>query len=359
VSGSVICHGCGQRLAIPPGYQRRKMRCPQCGVICELPDPAAARPASRTGSRPAPGPDEAAEEFLLRGQEVPTCPRCGADLEDGPGGQGRCPSCEPTDGIRATDDLVGLLPESRPVAPEPVTSEEVAAEDADSYGVVGDLEPPKCPGCGRSLAPEDPVCVACGFNRATGKKPPRVYEPIERHWEAGMAFRTRVLVFVALDAVIVGSLVLLSFATGVDVPLFAISWVVGTVLLAFLLGTYDRVDLTRNKKGKVHLSKTWRICFVPREPTLIRVRDYEGIATGMTRDVNFLDWLICLIVLPAGIVPAIIWWWYAIYHDSYQAALMRDHGYPEVVLYRGWNEVHMRDIAQTVSEVLELPWDGR
>ena len=35
---------CGLPLDIPEDYQRNKMRCPQCGVMCELPDLGERRP---------------------------------------------------------------------------------------------------------------------------------------------------------------------------------------------------------------------------------------------------------------------------------------------------------------------------
>src|SRR5436309_12510778 len=84
VSGSVICHGCGQTLPIPDGYERRKMRCPQCGVICELPDPGKAPP----GRPPAPDPEAAAADVLFQPEEQRTCSKCGGPMEpDGPRGR--------------------------------------------------------------------------------------------------------------------------------------------------------------------------------------------------------------------------------------------------------------------------------
>src|SRR5436305_2041443 len=34
---TVICQGCGQAFAVPPGYSRNKIQCPGCGVICQVP----------------------------------------------------------------------------------------------------------------------------------------------------------------------------------------------------------------------------------------------------------------------------------------------------------------------------------
>jgi DNA-directed RNA polymerase subunit M/transcription elongation factor TFIIS len=355
VSGSVICHGCGQTLQVPDDYERRKMRCPQCGVICDLPEPGKAKP----GRRPAPAPDAeaAAEEVLFAPDEPRTCPKCGGPLEqEGKRGRRRCPRCRPSTDIKAVPERVGARPASPP-APESATSESTAFDDTDSYGVIDGVDAPKCPGCSKPLAADAVVCPACGFNRQTGRKPPKVYEPVERHWEAGMALRTRIGLFVAFHAVVV-PLGLLSALVFDELVLFCISWFVATLLLTFLLGTYDRIDLARNAKGKIQLTKMWRVCFVPQQTTAIRVSEYEGIVSGQMREVGFWDWLIVFVVLPAGVVPALIWWWYAIYHDSFQVALSRDHGYPETILYRGWSETHMREIARTMEDVTGLPWEG-
>jgi hypothetical protein len=362
VSGPVICHGCGQALAVPAGYQRRKMRCPQCGVICELPDPGKAPPpAAKPGRRPTPppaaDPEAAAEEVLFQREQSTRCPQCGEELADSLRGRKWCPRCAPPTGIKPAAEQVGVRPVSRRASPEPATSEVTAFDDTEAYGVVGGPEEPKCPGCGKPLPAETEVCPACGFNRTTGKKPPKVYEPVERHWDAGMSLRARVTLLIVLQAVIIplgGACAVLTE----NVPVFAITWLVGAVMLAFLLGTYDRVDLEMNKKGRIRLTKTWRVCFVPQTTTTIRVSEYEGIVSSRLREVNLLDWVICLVVMPAGVIPSVIWWWYAIYHDSYQVALARDHGYPEMVLYRGWSEAHMREIAQTLRDVAELPWEG-
>ena len=356
MTASVFCHGCGQRLDVPAGYQRRKMRCPQCGVMCELPGPTPGdSPAPRPARRPARDLEAAAEEVLLEPDAERTCSRCGAALPAS--GPETCPRCTPSAGIKPAAERVGVRP-ARP-APAPPAEERAGPglDDEDAYGVVGSLEELKCPGCRKALPADAVVCAACGFNRETGKKPPKVYEPLERHWEAGLTLRSRILVFVAFQAVALPLGLFCSLAFD-EVPGFLCCWLVGTVMAAFLLGTYDRVDLARNKRGRITLTKTWRVCFVARPPDTIRVSDHEGVVTGRSRDVGFWDWFILFMLLPMGLIPAVVWYFYTINHDSFQVALCRDHGYPETVLYRGWSQEHMRDIARTLSEAAEMPWDG-
>ena len=356
MSASVICSGCGQRVDVPADYRRRKMRCPVCGVMCEVPDPAGATgPAARPGRRPAapPGPDPeaAAEEVLLPSPPARTCSRCGAILPAR--GTGECPACAPPARVRRAAER----PARPAAAPPPARPREDSPEGSDAYGVVGGLDEPKCPGCARPLPADAVVCPECGFNRTTGKKPPRVYEPVERHWVAGLPLPTRLVLFIAFEAVILP----LGLASAIlidEVPGFIFCWLLGTAMAAFLLGTFDRVDVARTKRGRVTLTRTWRVCFLPRPAETIRVSEYEGIVTCRTRDVAFWDWFVLFMLLPVGFIPAVVWFFYTINRDSYQVALAKDHGYPETVLYRGWSEEHMRALARGLSDVTELPWDG-
>src|SRR5262249_30050103 len=151
-------------------------------------------------------------------------------------------------------------------------------ESEDGYGVVGGLEEPKCPGCSKPLAPDAVVCTACGFDRRTGKKPEKVYEPLERTFEAGWPLRTRVVRCSAFEAVTLS----LGLACAVmidEVPGFLFCWVLATGMAAFLIGTFDRVDLARNRRGKVTLTRTWRACFIPQATQSIRVSEYEGVVS--------------------------------------------------------------------------------
>jgi hypothetical protein len=212
----------------------------------------------------------------------------------------------------------------------------------------------RCPHCNQVLAADNSVCQACGFNLETGKKPRKVYDPVERSWEAGLPFARRVSLFLACQAAVVVGALALAWWTG-SAALFLTPWLLFTGLLAFVLGTYDRVDLARNKRGKVFLSKTWRVCFKPLAPAPIRVVEYEGVVTGVFHETDFFDWMVFLTLFIAGMLPGLWWLFFILSKDTYFVALARDHGYPEIVLYRGWNKDHMEDLAKTLREVGDLP----
>lgn len=291
---SITCPGCGQRLPIPEHSKRRKMQCPECGVYCELPASA---------------------------------PR-----------------------------NVGL-PVSPP--PAPLAESDVAGSDADDgqpYALIGGKER-ECPHCRKPLSPEATLCTHCGFNWETGTKAVRVYQPLALHWDAGLPFRRRLAFFVLAEGVALTLTLVGAFLGGHPGESFT-SWLTFTALVAFLLGTFDRLDLTRNKRGRVVLTQTWRVCFVARPTTRIPLHEYEGIVVNLSHDAGVLDWLILGVLLLSGIIPGLMWWFLAMQQDTYHVALTRDHGYPERILYRGWNQSRAKEIAKTLHDVSGLPYAG-
>lgn len=325
VSVTVLCQSCGRRLEVDAEAGRRKVRCPDCGVMCEVPAGAESpAPPRRRERRPPEGnaakPSGPLEKRAIRPKADPA------------------PKKPP------------------PAAPARAPASPFEDED-NTYEVVGG-DVPKCPECGRPLAEEAVVCTACGVDLRTGKKPVKTYERVERYWEAGMPLQKRLVVY----GIIVGCFFVLGSvgsALAGELPYFLISFLFFCGLMAFLLGSFDRIDVTRNQRGQIRLTKTWRICFIPLAPQTFRMGDYEGLVSGQGHEVTVWDWLVVFFLLPAGIIPAVIWWYYAFYHVSFFVALAKDHGFPDVILYRGWNEAHMRDVAETLHEVTGLPYDRK
>jgi hypothetical protein len=130
-----------------------------------------------------------------------------------------------------------------------------------------------------------------------------------------------------------------------------------TFLMAFLLGTFDRLKLTRNKRGRVVLTQTWRVLFIARPAITVPLHEYEGVVIKLSHHVGVLDWVIFVGGLLSGIIPGLIWFW-AMRQDTYEVALTKDHGYAERILYRGWSESHAQEIAKTLHELSGLPYGG-
>jgi hypothetical protein len=397
----IICHGCGKRVDVPEEYTRRKMPCPECGVICEVPlgtnkeapdaSPAAraparvaASPATEAKARPArKAPDNARPEPVLEadlpkaGRARVNCPHCGelVRMIAGTKGAQKCPCC----GTAFRPPAPAKKPAPKPEkVEEPVVLEEVAEEPEEllvAAETSEELEPiyseeddgkpyeftdkghKRCPECSLEMPVDSVVCQRCGLNLKTGKKPEKTYTEIHRHWDAGMAPSTRWALFIAAQCFELTIVVIGSIMSG-EVTVFVGSWVLFTVLLAFVLGTYDSVDLQRTTKGRITLQKRWTMSFIRKPWQEIKLSDYEGIVTGRDASMDGGDWLLLIVLFVMGGLPGLIWWLYASSKVTYYVAMSQDHGYPAMYLYRGWKEELYKDISETLQEVTGLPLQG-
>jgi predicted RNA-binding Zn-ribbon protein involved in translation (DUF1610 family) len=340
---SVTCHGCGKQLPVPDGFARRKMQCPDCGVYCDvdLPakkgSPAASKPVKQ-GPRQGKVDDEALFADAFRQPE----PARGAPR----------PPVKP----RAPKEPLPPSPKSPDPPAKPAALPEAEDPDDGSPYKVSGPALVRCEECRKQVPVGTKRCPHCGYNFETGERPVKVYTEVHRVWEAGMPFTKRRLLFIACQILVLPMAVLGAVTTDAWAA-FLTPWFFFTLLLAFLLGTFDRLELTRDKRGKVRLTKTWRVFFVSRPTQVIRIWDYEGVATGPA-DRNCLDWAICFLLLPAGVVPAVIFWYLVLFHDNFHVSLTQHHGFPEMILYRGSNQDRVREIAETLHEVAEVPYSG-
>jgi hypothetical protein len=425
--GMVICQGCGQAFAVPPGYGRNKIQCPGCGVICQVPEGARGSDARPTGpattaieapARPGAWEDEASawlkeaeaaepaesEPVLLEvvepapapapspvrprppAEPVPkpseepfTCRRCGGKVRR----QRECPVCgeqddsplplepieetsrpEPTWRAEGEEFLppdpdtvppvpVGLTPHSLELdEPQPLAlapSEE--EEETTPYEPV-DHDLPRCPRCRKDMPVGAVLCASCGFNLRTRKKATRTYEPIARTWDTNITLTIRL---VCLGTAMGFHLLLTGLAAiGGNATPFLLAGVPLTAILCFVLGTFDRLDLTRDTRGRVTLTRRWRVCFVPIKPQVTEVHGFEGVVIGQWNDAGAIEWAILISLLCLGLIPALIWWYVAIYCNHYHVSLARDHGFSEVHVYRGRSEEQMHDVTKTLCQASGL-----
>lgn len=371
---SVICQGCGLAFEVPEGYSRNKIQCPSCGVICAVPAGAArAGPAPRPRKRESAPEDEAAKwlcdpdpAFEPPAVELPdlpppavvsspprpapemlvSCRRCGRKIKR----QRECPVCDV-----GVDEPLSPEP-IRPVSlelDEPETLMPVDEEDASPY-VLADKLMPTCPKCKKDLATETAVvCTACGFNLKTRKKATKTFEPIARAWETNLPLPTRLAWFGGVVGVHFFLLGLVALGGG-NVWAFLTSLPLLALTMAFILGTFDRIELTRDTRGRVRIIKKWRFCFVPVAPRVTEVYGFEGIVTGQYCDAGFWEWFIFVWLFPVGIVGAIIWWYLVIHTPNFHVALAKDHGRADVFVYRGQKLEQMREIAEAICAATGL-----
>ncbi len=365
----IICQGCGHRVAIPDGYRRNKIQC-SCGVICEVPDSArqevdAPSPKMMQDiARSKPVVEEQAERWLLDDETPVTeptepagerpadelrfpCRRCGRLLRR----QRECPECD-----RDTRPAVGVEPVWCPSVDEPDDRQGDDEDDSSPYAVTGADDVP-CPKCGLLLPSGSVLCIRCGYHLKKRKKIAKSYQPLDRAWETNVGYSRRFTIFAscALGLFVAGLLGVLRYEFSFVVFLFCISLV--TAMLAFLLGTFDHLRLTRDSRGRVQLTKTWRFGFFARKPQTIDVRGFEGIASGRHRELGYLEYFVCFVLLASGLLPGIVWWYFVIHQVTFHVSLCRDHGFPAYTVYSGWSEMQMKEIAFALRDATGLRYD--
>ena len=403
MSTEVICHGCGQPIPVADDYRRNKIQCPGCGVICPVPEDAPRRgsgaaPAPRQPARAAPpsledeaadwltdspSPPPVAEAEPLRPRPEPasavvsespttpapgppetrfTCRRCGNPVRR----QRECPVCGIESDAPLSPDPDQAPPPAPPPAPvvglapgsleldeeEPAMLQPAEDEDEPSPYLLADKDLPRCPRCRKDMPQGAVLCASCGFNLRTRKKAKRSYEPIARYWETNLSLQTRLICLAAYQGVHL--LLTIGAGLGGHATPFLASWVPFTIMLAFVLGTYDSINLVRDTRGRVTLTKRWRVCFIPLAPQVTEVRGFEGVVTGQWNDSGVFEWVVFLCLLFLWIVPAFVWWYLAIHGNSYHLALAADHGHAEVYVYRGRSEEQMRDILKARCDATGL-----
>jgi energy-converting hydrogenase Eha subunit A len=393
----VICEGCGQRVPIPEGHRRNKIQCP-CGVICPVPESArqeAEPPTPKRAASPSPPAiEQEAERWLLDDPPPPPPPSEPPSFHEpepvaqpkpppptppkiggGRGGaarkpavaamrfpcrrcrqlirrQGECPDCDGF--VRSQTPQENEEPVWWPSVDTPEAKDE--EEDSSPYTVEGD-EDVKCPKCCFMLPHGSVLCVRCGFHLQERKKLIRSYQPMEREWETSASYVTRLLAYSGCLAVGLVLGLIGVFWGGADLGVFIGAFLLLAAMLAFLIGTFDRIHLTRDARGRVKLTKTWRVAFHPLKPRSIDVWSYEGIMSGRHRPVSPWDSWILYFLIVFGIIPGIIWWYLVFYKITYQVALSRDHGFPEYTVYSGGSEKQMKEIAYALRDASGLPYD--
>jgi hypothetical protein len=290
-----------------------------------------------------------------------SCAGCGRRLQVGEvyrGKRSKCPEC-------AAISIVPGDPEPAPAAVPTAIQEAVpgagvarvalsAAEDTIAVADVG----PTCPGCRKVLPRGAVLCVSCGHDLRTGKQLETAYEPFEKRWDTGLGLPLRIGLLVALLCLCLPAGMLTREAFSAIALVFS-----GAVFLVLLLGTYIKLRVVRTARGKILLTKTWCICFIPAIRRQTNVRRYQAILIDATRGFSPVGWLVLigmtLLLLAVGIIPGLIWWWWAFTHTTFHLSLRGARRSDEFVLYRCWDDYKMRDIIDTLQELASLRVERR
>src|SRR5438105_1406205 len=248
LSISITCHGCGQRLRLPDDFARRKVRCSACGVYCEVVEPVkkprAAAPAEKQASKnesPPAGKKAAKATPLPSGKQparIPSPPAKAEAIFEESYRQMTAPLPAPQS-TTPTDPL--------PKTPSELAKGKAGSEKPDNdamYGLVA-ADSKKCPDCHKDLPLDVKLCMHCGFNLETGKRPVKVYEEVNKTWEAGWPFARRRNFYVICMGIIPAAALTGAASTG-QWAAFLFPCFYFAMLFTFILGTYDRLDFTRD-----------------------------------------------------------------------------------------------------------------
>jgi ribosomal protein L37E len=341
----LYCRGCGQRLEIPEGFAKAKWRCAECGVYTELPPElreqlAAAKPAKES----AP---------------VASAPRAARASEDADVEMLGFMTEEPVEKNAASSKVTASPPPPAKTPKEPEIPERellvqgTEEDDLNPYTVHGDAPTKMCPECDQRSDARAKACVHCGYHFETRTKAKREFEQIRREWENGWPLQKRLTAFMCMQGVnfVLFVLTLLGIATCVGI--FWITVMIG--LQAFLVGTFEKLVLTRDSKGRVKMMRTWRYGFFAKPPDTIKWRTHESVSIVQSNEFSVIDWAFAVMLLTYGILPGVLFWWFVIRPDKFAVYLCKDHGFPETPIFRTQNEELAKEIQTVVSEVTLLP----
>lgn len=150
---------CGKLLKVPDTAAGKKVKCPGCDKIIQVPGPAApAAPAGTIVVACSCGKKLAAPASAA-GKQV-RCPACQAVLSV-PGGA-PLPETVESPAVGADEDPDGFELDMSSDEPEP----DPGGDDDDEYGVAGT----QCPECRSPLEAGSQFCVACGTHLGSGTR---------------------------------------------------------------------------------------------------------------------------------------------------------------------------------------------
>ncbi|HEX4592546.1 MAG TPA: hypothetical protein VH120_21660 [Gemmataceae bacterium] len=258
-----------------------------------------------------------------------------------------CPDCgSPTD-----------RPPEKP-APEPgavTLLQGTTEDDGNPYTVVGGRPIPRCPECDARLPAEDAAtCDRCGWDRAAGRRVRKTYPSIRHSWESGWPLQLRVAAVAGCQALNILTAWFIYVQTGRAVASTG-GFLVMVISQAFILGTFDRTDLTRTARGKVTLTRQWRIAFWPLPAKSLRWRQCEEIRV-LYAETGLLEWVMFFGLLGSTVVGGLLWYWFVIRPGMVKTALCQTLGDPVEPLYLGTSRERAEEVARTVSEATDLPW---
>jgi hypothetical protein len=270
----VTCQNCGDRVDLPAGYTRAKIRCPACGYYAEV--PAAARGELVPNAAPTDPFDAPLVPAGRNPAPVPAKPVARAN----PNPRDTRPVFDPQEGA-GTPLLEGTRDE----------------DDEKPYGVPGGgLK--KCPHCRGELPLSANFCVHCGTDVATGAKAERTFQPVNRAWDEGFGLPLRLQLMALCGILDLLAVIVLGVTAGQSVGITTLVFQLG--LQAFLLGSFDGLSVKRTAKGTVTLTRQRRVAFYPTPPTKVKWKQAATVGVVSVHAPGWEAWITLLYLVLNG-----------------------------------------------------------
>lgn len=351
MANRVTCQNCGDRVDVPDGYARSKIRCPACGYYAEV--PAEARGALVPNAAPA---DPFDAPFVPAGRNPEPEPPA-------PVGRARTnPNPRDTRPVFEVEEGSGA----------PLLHGTQDEDDDKPYAVPGSgLKP--CPHCRGQLPLDAAFCVHCGKDLTSGSKAERNYQPVNRTWDEGFSTQLRLQLLVLCGILDAAAMLILSFTLSVGGAILPLLFQIG--LQVFLLGSYDTFTLKRTPKGATTLTRVRRLFMLPQSPYKFRWKQSAAVGVRSGQAVGPFGYLVLLFLAITGVsflvggfvstlflLPmALIYfacaggfYWYVVRPDVSEVVLTDEYGSTDEVVYRTIDREHAVEVARLVADATGL-----
>jgi hypothetical protein len=354
----ILCGNCGGKVKLPAGYAKAKIRCEHCGYYAEVPP----------DQRSAAPPEDDAPPSPPKSSAPQPPPSRRARLDDD---AGEAPPPKPPPKKKDKPTQVRARSDPRDPRPEFVVEEgagppliEGTQEDDDGPYTVHGTGLKKCPECREELPLDATFCVHCGGSLIDDNSRPmkkkRTFTVIDETFVQGWSLKTRLILFAGVQVVNV-LFTLLAVAAN-DWKFDATSIVTGAFvtfmqigLQAFILGSYDTVNVFRDERGRATLSRIRRIAFAPMRQAKIPWKQAAGVGRVATHAGTLLAWLTCLYLFCClFFVPGILFWWFELRPNRQNVVLCDLYGGVEELVFQARDTDEADRVIEAVSEATTL-----
>lgn len=329
----VNCQNCGGKVDVPAGYGRAKIRCPECGYYAAVPEELRG-----SGESPEPAEPPVARPAVVRPDPPAAVPSSKAK-----------PSADPRDSRPNFES-------DKPAGPPLLAgTQEESDDDVQPYAVPGVGTKP-CPHCRGDLPLDATLCVHCGLELSTGTRArQRSYQPIDRLWEEGFPLKLRWQIFAVAQGINV-LLMLISFAAEGWACVGIANLILQAGLQAFVVGTFDSLQVRRTGQGKTTIHRIRRIGFYPVPPIKIPWKKSQAVAITATHGAGIVAWMVCLYLATLCLVPGVIFYLMVIRPERFAVRLCDVYGSTDAVAFVATSRDDAEEIARTINDATGLMW---